>query len=222
MWVIVYAAWINISTQSSGTTITHTLWNELKNKRILYEQKVDILVPPGVTIRHSILVLRPTEMDSSWWNKWDSRLWRGEFIRWLDNGRCEEIFLYINISQNKLATSFFNEVDDALTAGRYDMFDGVGVNYDGSVELAVTRASYPSLTPVWNVSNSKSYGINRVRPQNVAFLYCIANKKSSNTRGFFYNDFSLISDVSLYTNSSIFIIACSLLLTFFYWNCFII
>lgn len=170
LWVIVYAAWTNISTQSSGTTITHTLWNELVNNINTVWTKVDTLVPPGAIMAFN-LASCPTGWIAADGTSGTPDL-RGEFIRWLDNGRWVDSGRTLASSQ--LATRvFFNEVDDAWRAGRQvDMFDWVWVNYDGSVELAVTRASYPSLTPAWNVSNSRSYGI-RVRPRNVAFLYCI-------------------------------------------------
>ncbi|MFA5917710.1 MAG: hypothetical protein WC850_05755, partial [Candidatus Gracilibacteria bacterium] len=97
---------------------------------------------------------------------------RGEFIRGLDSGRGVDPARTLKSSQ--AATRVFHyEVDDAGWIGRQvDLFQTVGSDYDGSIELATTNASYNSLATAGTITNSKAYGI-RVRPRNVALLYCV-------------------------------------------------
>lgn len=87
VWCIAIAAWTNIATKSDGQTINSTIWNELVNNINTIWAKVDTLsnLPTWAVIAFNL------SSCPTWWILADGNNstpdLRGEFIRWLDNGR---------------------------------------------------------------------------------------------------------------------------------------
>jgi hypothetical protein len=114
----------------------------------------------------------PTWWIEANWANWTPDL-RWEFIRWLDSWRWVDPSRTLKSSQAATRV-FYSESDEGGRAWRQvDMFWYAWIDYDWAIELAFSRPTYhASLATAGTSTNALSYWI-RVRPRNVALLYCV-------------------------------------------------
>lgn len=172
---LTYWVWSNLSTRETWDVITKDIWNELVQSVNNLWTKVDWLsnIPTWAIMAFNLNSCPEWWLEANWTNSTPDLRW--EFIRWLDNGRWLDSWRVLASKQNATRVFHYSTDDEGWQWRQVDMASLVWADYDWSIQLVYTRLSYASLaTGSQPINNSKVYWI-RVRPTNVAFLYCIKN-----------------------------------------------
>ena len=143
----------------AGTTYP-TGWLECNGSDILRADYADLFKVVGDTF--------DSDDDSTTFTLPDLR---GEFIRGWDNSRGIDANRMFGSDQKATRVYFNNGSEDGYHNGVFDQDSKIGADYDGSIER-LNFGSYASTTTDIIRGGVFAEGI-RVRPRNIALMYCI-------------------------------------------------
>lgn len=179
-WFLAYAAWTTLTadvpSQNNGDTINSTTWNNIVTKLNQTIDNVNYLntnswIPTGAVMAFNGTTC-PTgwtladgsgdEKNTSWANT--TLDLRGEFIRWLDNGRWVDSPRTLGTSQNE-------------SIKQIDVINSLW-NKFWTQNWTQTSWHWASSWTPWMINNVDKFYIwtwTETRPRNVALLYCVKN-----------------------------------------------
>ncbi len=170
---VAYWAYVSMSNVAEGTPLTATSYNQLIDNVTALKTTVDWLsnVPAWAVMAFN-LSLCPTWWIAANWSGGTIDL-RWEFIRWWDNGRWIDSWRSLATWQDSTSISspvFYGTFWSSTN------FAWIGFNNQDSF----TQTNYPSsvITTLWSWAawtslSSTAWWDFKIRPRNVALLYCI-------------------------------------------------